>query len=312
MPILFVKALSAIASYPERSAPATVISLNETIISAELSARIIELNVDVGDRVEKNQNIALLDCRDYQLTKREAIARSKALDARIKLAERRLQRAQQLREKQTLAEEILDERESELSVTQADKAAIKASIEQARTRESRCKIQSPFAGIVTERQASIGEYATPGTALVTIIDTDNIEVSAQLYSADADTLAEHSELVFRATDEDYSLNIKHVLPIINSQTRNREIRLGFVDESAYIGTAGQLVWQDTRPHVPAPLLVRRNGQLGVFYVENNIARFKLIPDAQAGQTNPVSLPKKSLIITDGQYSLEDGMTVVIQ
>ncbi|MEM6999130.1 MAG: efflux RND transporter periplasmic adaptor subunit, partial [Pseudomonadota bacterium] len=270
------KTLSEIATYPERSAPATVMSLNETIISAELSAQIEQLDIYVGDSVEKGQTIAKLDCRDYSLARREAIARNKALEARIILAEKRLLRAKQLREKQTLAEEILDERESELSVNQADKSALIASIEQARTRESRCNIQAPFSGVVIERHASTGEYATPGTALITIVDTNNTEVSAQLYSADAETLKTQQNIAFRIAEKDYPLTLKHVLPLINSQTRNREIRLTFINEAAIIGTAGSLVWKDKRAHVSAPLLVKRKNQYGVFYVENNKASFQII------------------------------------
>lgn len=307
-----VNALSDIASYPERSAPATVISLNETTISAELSARIKKLNIYVGDKVEKDQIIATLDCRDYTLAKREAIARTEALNARITLAEKRLKRAKQLREKQTLAEEILDERESELNVNLADKSALKATIEQARTRESRCNIKAPFSGVVIERHASVGEYATPGTALVTIIDTNNLEISAQLYSADAETLNSQNKLSFRDANNRYALQVKHVLPLINSQTRNREIRLNFISTTATIGTAGLLVWQDTRAHVAPQLLVKRNGQLGIFYLENNLARFLVIPDAQAGQSNPVNLTPETEIIIEGQYSLEDGMSVEIE
>lgn len=310
--IVKVNTLSEIATYPKRSAPATVISLNETTVSAELSAQIVKLDIYVGDTVKKGQTIANLDCRDYELARREAIANNKALDARITLAQKRLQRTQQLREKQTVAEEILDERESELSVNQADKAALRASVEQARIRESRCNIKAPFSGVVIERHASVGEYATPGTALVTIIDTTNTEVSAQLYSSDAETLNEQKNISFREANKDYALQVKHVLPLINSQTRNREVRLGFIDTTAIIGTAGLLIWQDNRAHVAPQLLVKRKGQFGIFYVENNVARFLIIPDAQAGQSNPVILAPESLIITEGQYSLEDGKRVEIK
>ena len=47
-------AIADIAIYPERSAPATVISLNESTVSARIAAQVEELPVRVGDIVEKN------------------------------------------------------------------------------------------------------------------------------------------------------------------------------------------------------------------------------------------------------------------
>jgi len=108
--------ISEVAIDPERSAPATVISLTESVISARIAARVDELSVLVGDIVEKGGDLAKLDCADYELAYRESVARLEALQTRRDYAKRRVERTRQLIAKQSIAEEILDERESDYAV----------------------------------------------------------------------------------------------------------------------------------------------------------------------------------------------------
>ncbi len=81
--------ISEVAIYPERSAPAAVVSLNESVISARIAARVDELSVRVGDIVEKGGDLAKLDCSDYELAYRESVARLEALQTRRDYAKRR-------------------------------------------------------------------------------------------------------------------------------------------------------------------------------------------------------------------------------
>jgi multidrug efflux pump subunit AcrA (membrane-fusion protein) len=87
---------SEIATYPLRSAPATVVSLNATGIAAEIPAKIIEFKPRVGDIVEKDQELVRLKCIDYEIEQQGAKARLESLDARIELAKRRLERTRKL------------------------------------------------------------------------------------------------------------------------------------------------------------------------------------------------------------------------
>ena len=63
--------LTDVASYPKRTAPATVISLNDSTISSEISAKVIAFPTRVGDIVEKNKTLVSLNCTDYELIKRQ-------------------------------------------------------------------------------------------------------------------------------------------------------------------------------------------------------------------------------------------------
>ncbi len=303
--------VSEVAIYPERSAPATVVSLNESVISARIATRVDELSVRVGDIVEKGGDLARLDCSDYDLAYRESVAKLEVLQTRRELAKRRLERTRQLIIKQSVAEEILDERKSDYAVLGSELKGIQTEIKIKKLDQSRCTVTSPFRALVIERASAVGEFVNVGTALVKIIDIDNTEISAQVLSRDAAQLSETNTLFFEHNGVRYPVKLRSILSIINVETRNRESRLIFIKSHALPGATGKLIWRDKRAHIPGDLFVRRHGELGVFTVEGNVARFNSIPGAQAGRASATALADDVRVVIEGHYSLTEAVPVEI-
>ena len=304
--------LKSIATYPERFASATSLSLNEPTISAEISAPVKAIHVRVGDLVKAGDLLAELDCSDYVLARKTSEASLASTNARIELAQRRYKRTQKLLLKKSISQEDLDERDADLSVLYADKEGAKSNLALAKLNEKRCQVVSPFTALVVERNASVGQLASVGSALIKLLDYEHIEVSAQVYSDDAAQLSSSKSVYFEHGSQRYDLALRTVLPAINVVTRNQEARLSFLASSALPGAAGKIVWKDQRPHVPGELLVRREKELGVFIVEKGIARFIKIPAAQAGRATPVDLAPDSQLVTDGYYGLKDAVSVTVK
>jgi len=305
-------ALQQIALYPERTAPATVVSLNDSSIAAQVAARIGAIPVRTGDVVKEGDLLVQLDCSDFRLARREADTRLKSNEARIELAQRRLDRTRKLRAGQTVAEELLDERESELLVLQAERDGIRIELERARLDESRCEIRSPFAAAVLERIASVGEFASVGTPLLRLLDLETFEVSAQVPNGDVAPVEQARLLFFEFDGRRFPLGVRNVARSLNPETRNREIRLVFTADPALAGSSGKLVWRDDRPHLPANLFVGRAGGIGVFVEEGGTARFAPVPEAESGRANAVALPPDTRVIVEGQYAVQDGQTVRVR
>jgi len=301
--------LEAIASYPERSAPATVVSLNDTTITSEVSATVTALPVRVGDVVEPGRVLARLDCTDYLHAQREALASLESLDARIELARKRLERTRLLTERQSLSEDALDERIADLAVFQAERKAAAAGLDSARLNVERCKVTSPYQAVVTERISSVGEYVSTGTPLLRIMDIFDIELSAQVPVDEIVQIERTDEIYFEYAGYRYPVTVRTILPAINSLTRNREVRLLFSRDKALAGAAGKLIWVDQRPHIPANLLVSRGDSLGIFVATERKAVFVPLAGARTGRSTPVSLPPQTRLIVEGHRALEDGDAV---
>jgi hypothetical protein len=157
----------------------------------------------------------------------------------------------------------------------------------------------------------VGQFAGLGTPLVKILDIENIEVSAQISTTEIAQLLATNELYFSNTEEKFPVVIRTVLPVINHETRNQDVRLLFSEKRAIAGASGKLFWVDTRPYISAKFLVEREGKLGIFLDEGGVAMFHIIPGAQPGRGTPVKLPDNTRIIIDGHYSLRDNSDIKV-
>ena len=276
-----------------------------------MGARIDEISVRVADIVEPGSVLARLDCTDFELARKQAEADIASLRARIELAQRRLARTETLVEKQTVSEELLDQREAALAVLRADYQGASARLDVSRLDISRCTIASPFKAVITARAGSVGEFAQKGTKLLEIVDIGQLEISAQVPATDITQVVTIKDLYFEDSTGRYDVELRAVAPTVNTQTRNREARLLFSNAAALPGAAGKLVWQDNRPHISARLLVRRQDSLGVFIVDKGRARFHALPGAQQGRAAPTALPPDTRVVTEGQYGLQDGEAVEV-
>jgi RND family efflux transporter MFP subunit len=298
--------MAEVAIYPQRSAPATVVSLNDARISAQLDARVVEIPVKVGDTVEAGTVLARLDCADFETMHARRTAGLEAIDARLMLAKRRVERTGKLVDRQSAAEDLFDERRADVAVLEADRKSALKALQQARTDVTRCELTSPFKAVILERLSAVGDFASKGTPLVRILDLENIEISAQVATADTAPLSAAGEVFFVHAEQRYPVEIRTVLPTVNTQTRNREVRLLFSAQSALPGAAGELVWTDSRPHVPGELLVRRGEAFGVFAEVGGIARFIEVPAAQPGRASLAPIPGDTHVVIEGYFSLQDA------
>jgi len=312
-PPVLARPLAEIARFPERSAPATVVSLNEPRLAAEVAGVVSTMAVLPGEQVPAGAVLARIDCRDYELERERAQARLESLDARIALARKRLERARALREQQTIATERVDERRSELLALEADRRAAQASRRRAAIDVERCTVEAPFPALVIERLAGVGDYARDGDPLLRVLDTSALEVSAYLADTWADALTPVAEPRFVSRGRSFPVRLRAIVGAIDTARHNREARLQFTAEPAVPGAAGELRWRDPRPHVAAELLVERDGRHGVFYAEDGRARFHAVPGAEPGR--PIALPalaRQTALIVEGHLGLVDGQRITVQ
>lgn len=298
------KPLREVAVHPERSAQAQVVSLNTARLSAEIAARIEALPVGPGQVIRRGAVVARLDCRDHEIAADQAQAQLDAAKARARLATQHLDRARHLVGEGFISRELLDGRQAEHEAATAAVAVAHSAVQAARRRVEKCVVRAPFPAIVAERLGQVGEMTSPGSPLVSLIDTSRIEVRAEIQTTDAASLAGAAEIRFGLDGEDYPLRLIRLSPAIDPASRLRQARLRFSGRSAPVGSSGRLLWRDPTMHLPAQLIVRRGGRLGVFVEERGQPRFHPLPAAQEGRPVPAGgLAPDSRIVVRGQGAL---------
>ena len=310
-PAVTAAPLAELAVPVERSAPAEAHALARTRVAARLSAEIANLEVEVGDRVEAGALLVELECTDYRDALERAEASLAELESRLRLAEIRLARIRKLREENAVSADRLDEADAERAALEASVRAQRASVAAARRDVGRCTVNAPFGGLVVARPAEPGAFVQPGTALVELVASDRVELRAHLTAADADTLGGTPRAQFSTGGALHPVEPIAVVESADSAARTRLARLRFNGTPPIPGAAGRLRWIAHARAIPADLLVRRDGKLGVFVLAEGRARFRALPRAIEGRPAPTELPGNTRLIVEGRHGLTDGSAVRI-
>ncbi len=296
----------------ERRAPAEVRALNDSIISAEVSAVVLSVHADVGQSVAKGDLLLELNPTDYQLNLKQARANLASSQARLSQAQAKLNRAKTLGDKQYISADELLERETDVMVFSAQIQANEVAVSIAQRNLDKCSLRAPFDGVVGKRMAQVGSFVRNGDPLLAVTQVDQFELDAKIPDSQADEVRNTGMMRFESRGQNWSVELLRLSPVIDSEGRTRQARFAFVTDAPSVGRSGELVWEVGKGMLPSNLISRRNGVLGVFLLDAGKALFEPLPGAQEGRPARVKLPDSSRVIIVGRERLQDGMAVSVQ
>lgn len=296
----------------DRSAPAEVLALNHSNIAAEVSAVVLAIHADVGQAVVKGDLLIELDPADYQLNLKQAQANLASSQAQLSQAEAKLKRAKTLGNNQYVSADELLERETSVMVFKAQIQSNEVAVAMAKRNLDKCSIRAPFDGVVGERTAQLGNFVRNADPLIAVTQLDRFELDAVIPDSQADEILDSELLRFKSRGQRWPVQLLRMSPVIDRQGRTRRARFAFADTAPAVGRSGELVWKVGSGLLPANLISRRGGVLGVFLLEDGKAGFHPLPEAQEGRPAHINLPGATRVITLGRERLQDGVAVSVQ
>ena len=170
----------------------TVVPARQSILYPQVSGTLIEVAPQLlpGGRVEVGQTLFRIDDSDLQLTVRQR--RSELTRAEATVQQERGQQANARAEYRMLGRQLEPEqralvlREPQMASAQAQLQAAAAVLQQARLDLERSTIIAPFAGMVVERAVDLGTRVTESSQLLTLLDTREFWLRAELPVAQLD------------------------------------------------------------------------------------------------------------------------------
>lgn len=307
-----VRPFSDVAILLDRQAAATAASLDEVVLAAEISARVIGLRALPGQTVEAGQTLVELDDAEFRIGLASAQARLNVAEASLEMARIRAERARRLAPDSFVSEDQLLEAETNLNRAEAERAAAQSDVQRAELLLARTRIAAPFAGAVTRRLVSPGTLAAPGTPLLELVAITGIEVSAMIPPDQVDGLTAADTVAFESEGQRWPVRLARVTPVIDPGSRGREARLVFIEASAPSGSEGRLRWTDPRPALPGDFVLQRDGALGVLLLDEDTSEavFRPLPGADAGRPHqPSDLAPDALLIDQGRRRVQPGERV---
>jgi RND family efflux transporter MFP subunit len=206
-------------------------AFQETPLYAKITGYVQKWNVDIGDRVKKDQVLAELyvpemaaDVRQKEAAVKQAGAQVRQAEAAVLTAEAQLGRAKSQYERlsqsgrtgaisQEAVEETrlgyeaaragLEKARADVTAAEAQKGVAEASRDSAQIMLQYAKILAPYDGVVTQRSINTGDFVQPagtgarGLPLYTVDQVDPVRVFVNVPGADAAWIKDGDRVTLR-------------------------------------------------------------------------------------------------------------------
>ena len=163
-------------------------------VAARIAGPVTEMRVEVGDRVEAGDTMAVLDLERLKLQRDLAASTEREMtalleSARSQLAKRRqdLERLEAIRESAAFSPARYDNAvqdaaisESAVAAAAAALARARASLRIARDELADGEVAAPYAGVVTERHTEVGAWVGVGAPVATLLNENDLEIEADV------------------------------------------------------------------------------------------------------------------------------------
>jgi len=273
----------------------------QVAISAKISGLIVQVVADQGDRITKGQVLATLDDGDLreqvQVAKADVAANEAAVehataaiasaDATAVEARASYARSAELHNKGFISDEDLEQATRQRDVAEADlrtaqlaKVEVERQVQKAQAslryyqeRLADTVIRSPFEGLVIQRSREPGDIVVPGSAILQIISTEQMWVSAWVDESAMSSLktGQPARVVFRSEpDKSYRGTVSRMAPLVDRETREFlvDVTVKELPKNWAVGQRAEVYIQtaskDQALLVPAAAILWQGRRPGVF------------------------------------------------
>lgn len=210
-------------------------------------------------------------------------------------------------------------RQEDVTIARANQAEIAAQIQQVEALLDQTRILAPDDGLIVRRQAHLGDIASPGKTLFTMVRQNQLELRAQVPEVDLERLRVGQKVTLETEDRTVDGRIWQLSPTVDPGTRLGEARVDvptrsglrpgmFVRGTISLGSRQVLT-------VPPSAVQGDAGKYFVYVLEGEVARRTPI---QAGtRTSELveivgGLEPGQKVIVEGSGFLSDGDTVKVK
>lgn len=295
-------------------------------VAAEATGRIVELPVEVGDRIAEGAVVARIDDAMLKTELAQAEAQLNQAKATLSQAERDLERGRELEKTQDISIDDLDRLVLARDTAQAQTSALEAALSMKNQHLEDTEVRAPFAGIVSERMVEVGSWIAPGSTILRLVDESRVKVrgsASQRDRARIETGMRAEVRVDALPGARFAGKVRLLGQEADSRTGTYLVEAQVKDPKSddgrrlLPGMQGSLsVELGTRPAlmVPRASLVQTPAGEGLYVVRDRIAVF-VQPQTGAVTADRIEIlselnPDEPIVVI-GQHVLRDGDAVTV-
>jgi RND family efflux transporter MFP subunit len=156
--------------------PGTLQGYVQAPVAARAGGYLRRWTKDIGSRVQQGELLAEIESPELDQQLSQAIAARNQTAASLDLAKTTLDRWEQLRKRDAVSQQELEERHSAFVQAKANLAGADANVERLRQLEAFKRVTAPFAGVITKRNVDIGDLIDSNKPLFLLSQTDPLRV----------------------------------------------------------------------------------------------------------------------------------------
>lgn len=313
-------------------------------VASKISGRLKKLEVQIGDFVENNRLIALLEDDEYAQQVEEAQARLEVTKANVEearsaigVAKREFERSKELRQKNAASDSDLDRAQSDYEVQEArykvtqakviqEEATLKAS--QIRLSYTRIPVsweeKDQNKRVIGERFVDEGALIAPNTPIVSVLDIDPMKAVIHVIERDYSSIriGQEADITTDAfPEEKFVGKVLRVAPLLKETSRQARVEIEIpntdyrLKPGMFIRARIEFSLKQDAQTVPVSALIRYHGNQGVFLVNPNEKKVSFITVTTGIMDNEraeiLDPPLSGSVVTMGQHLLEDGSSVIL-
>lgn len=276
---------------------AQVVSRSNSDLAVEIDGRVKTIAVLNGQSVKMGDLLFNMDCRQFELAVKRA-------DLAIRLAQVTATQAKVVMDRSTdgLRGKSISKAQNDADRLAYDTAVLdledkKLSRDAAQLLVDRCNVTAPFTGVITRIATGPGSYLTAGSLVLSMTETENLEVTALLTPEEIDVLGNSETLIFVSGDEVFPVTLRTVEPTFDpiSGTQLVHLRLPKTADLP-VGMNGFLRWDGGRFSLPPEYLVRKGPEVGLLIEKGGGTEFLPVPGAVENLPVIVRLPADTKVV----------------
>lgn len=291
------------------SAVGTLLANESVMIRPEVAGRVAAIHFNEGQAVAAGARLVSLDAAEVQ-------ARLAASRADERLAAQRATRSEELRAKNFISQQAMDDAREAYKKTVARRQEDEARL-------AKTEIRAPFAGMAGLRQVSAGAYLKAGEDIVRLDKIDVMKLDFRVPEVYLGKITRNQPLSVRVDafpNQQFTGRVYALETTVDEKTRTALLRARVPNPGLklrpgmFVRVALELGSKSNAVLVPEQVLVPRGDKNYVFRVVDAKAA---LTEVEVGARMPgqVEITKGvkagDIVVTDGQMKLQDGVPVVV-
>jgi RND family efflux transporter MFP subunit len=282
-------------------------------VGARMPGKVIDLPINVGDKVDQGQVIAIMEQQDLLAKVKLQAAILAEAKAEQKRLEKDYERDLDLQKSRSISDQKLDLTESLLEMAKARVSKAEADLDYSRTQLSYATITAPIRGTVASVNTIQGETVTTGLnapTFIRIIDLDRLEVQAYVDENDIGKVRVGQESIFTVAAHP-GLEFKGEVTSIYPSATIQDNVVYYITTVSVDNREGKL-----RPDMTANVLIFLDQRKGVLTVPNKAVqregarKFVMAMEGKSPEKRYVTTGWKDSSYTEILDGLKDGDLVV--